>query len=314
MGTTTKEYKGRGLRDGILKTSLDSGKLKKMLKVIIEDKNKDLDVQIRNNYLNIYYKGGNIAKVNSEQSIEFDMFYFYQDEDKPKKEILKDASIMAKLKKQRNDLITKFKKHNYDVFFEEAKEVMEKWLKIHPKPERMEQHQMSLDNKYGKSNYTIIDLEYQVSTKSPFACEFTPKGKTKPKKPRFDIIAVDGNGQLCVIELKKGEGALKGTSGLKEHWYCYDLSVGINHKPFVEEMKMILQQKQEYDLIDDKVKITKAIPKFMFAYAFDKKTSIISQESAFINEYNELYKEIEKNIDVIKINPGTFKLLNLWKL
>ena len=72
MGTT-KEYKGRGIHKINFINSLKSGKLKKMLDLI--NKDDDLDVQIRNNYLNIYYMGGNIAKINSERSIVFDMYY-----------------------------------------------------------------------------------------------------------------------------------------------------------------------------------------------------------------------------------------------
>ncbi len=80
------EYLGRGIHKPKVIASLKRGKLREMLDIINND--NDLDVQIRNDYLNIYYKGGNIAKVNSENSVEFDMFYFYLEHDEsPKKEI-----------------------------------------------------------------------------------------------------------------------------------------------------------------------------------------------------------------------------------
>jgi len=72
-----KDYKylGRGIHKEKFVKSLVNGNLKQMLIAINND--NDLDIQIRNNYLNIYYKGGSIAKVNSEKSIVFDEFYFY---------------------------------------------------------------------------------------------------------------------------------------------------------------------------------------------------------------------------------------------
>ena len=299
------EYLGRGIHNEKFVESLKNGNLSKMLKVINND--SDLDVQIRNDYLNIYYKGGNIAKVNSEGSVEFDKFYFYLDmKNIPTKNRKQNVIVVKELTTKRNLLISRFKDKKYEDYFGDAKDIMDKWLKVNPKPERMEQHQLSIENQYNKSDYTIIDLEYQVSTKSDFACKFIPKGKGKPKKPRFDIIAVNKQGKLCVIELKKGMGALKNTSGLKEHWDCYQQSIGLNHQPFINEMKKLLEQKQVFNLINKQVKIEWPIPEFMFAYSYDDKTSIKEQYEKFLDEYNK----IGSTIYVIKLKTGTSKLLD----
>jgi len=297
------EYLGRGIHNKKFAESLMNGKLRQMLIAISND--KDLDVQIRKNYLNIYYQGGNIARVNSEKSVEFDKFYFYLDmKTIPKKYLGQDQ--IDKLTAKRDLLISKFKAGNYEAYFENAKEIMDKWFKVNPKPERLEQHKLSIENQYNKSDYTIIDLEYEVSILCDFACSYIPNKKDKPKKPRFDIIAINKQGKLCVIELKKGIKALGNTSGLKEHWDCYQQSIGRNHQRFMSEMKNLLKQKQDFNLIDKQVEINSPIPEFLFAHSYDAKKPEIDQDKAFQKEYNK----IGAIIQILKLPYGTSKLMD----
>jgi hypothetical protein len=286
---TKEKYLGRGIHKQKFLNSLTTGKLKPMLDAINHD--TELDIQIRNNYLNIYFDGGNIAKVSSENSVSFDKNYFYTEKAIPTKEI--DDETKDLLKQKRKELINKFKQGNFSEYFQEAKSVMKKWFSANPKPEREEQHQLAIQNRYGNSHYTIIDIEYQVSTESEFYCKFTPEGKDKPKKPRFDIIAVDRYGKLCVIELKKGTGALGSTSGLKEHFECYRLSIGRNHKPFMNEMKKLLAQKQSFGLIDKHLEIVSDRPEFMFAYSFATDDQE-KEKSTFQKYYDELPEKPHK--------------------
>jgi hypothetical protein len=299
-----EKYLGRGIHSKVFLKALESGKLKLMLDVINTDMHRDLDVQIRNNYLNIYYNGGNIAKVNSENSIEFDAFYFCLEKDRSRNEIVKDKVAMDALKEKRDALIAAFKKGDYAAYFSEAKKVMDAWLSLYNKPERKEQHQLSLENRYGKSDYTIIDLEYEVSTESAFACKLT-SANGKAKKPRFDIIAVDRTGKLCVIEFKKGSGALTGIAGLQEHYACYQHSIGLNHKPFVDEMRNLLKEKQALNLIDKKVEIIAPEPEFMFAYAYASNHKE-REDRLFEREYTKL----KAAIHVIKLKADSVKLIN----
>lgn len=289
------QYKGRGIHDEKMYNSLLNGNLRKMLNVVAE--NDDLDVQIRNDYLNIYYRGGNIAKVNSERSIEFDEKYFCL------------PGIDTNGKEEKRGLVEKFKKCDYKAYFETAKQVMDKWFKEHPNPERDEQHLLAVANKYAQSDYTIIDLEYQVSIQSEFSCTFTPQGKSKPKKPRFDIIAVNKRGQVAVIELKKGVGALENTSGLQEHLDCYNASIGKNYAPFMSEMQKLLAQKQQLGLADNAIRITDQAPVFMFAYAYND--SILDEEQS--RKFMKIYDSIKSGspVSVIWLERGSHKLLDL---
>lgn len=289
-----EEYLGRGIHNEKFLNALKLGKLKPMMDVINSD--CQLDIQIRNNYLNIYYNGGNIAKVNSENSVEFDKKYFYTDmKDLPTKYLGTEA--LKELTCKRDNLISIFKEGNFEDYFSEAKQVMDKWFGKRPNPERRKQHQLSIQNRYGKSDYTIIDIEYQVSKKSRFYC--------KPKTPRFDIIAVSKTGKICVIELKKGSRALRGKSGLEEHYKCYNESIGRLHEPFIKEMRNLLDQKQDLKLINNQVKITSSEPQFMFAYSYVS-DSIGPEDDIF----EKAKAEIGQSIDVIKLKKGSWKLLD----
>ena len=123
------KYLGRGIHIEKFVESLKIGNLKEMLQVINNDNR--LDVQIRKDYMNIYYRGGSIAKVNSESSVVFDKFYFYLDmENISKKDIKLNTDEVTKLKLKRDSLTSKFKAGEYKDYFEQAKTVMDEWLKI----------------------------------------------------------------------------------------------------------------------------------------------------------------------------------------
>jgi hypothetical protein len=284
---------------------LKSGKLKGMLEVVNADEN--LDIQIRENYLNIYYKGGNIAKVNSEKSIEFDKFYFYLDTDKvPKNEAKKDSNLCLSLKKKKDKLIECFKEGDYQTFFDQAKEVMDAWFDCYSKSkeERKEQHELSLHNRDWQSEFAIIDIEYQVSRLSPF------KYENGEKYPRFDIIAVK-DGSIYVIELKKGTKALSKKSGLQDHWDSYKYSIDRNPIPFIKEMKNLIEQKQMLGLIDKHIQITSEKPIFAIAYAYDdKEPSSEKQWKALMSECEKI-RDTSISIPIIRVSNN--KLEEVWK-
>ena len=94
------KYLGRGIHNIKFAQSLMNGNLRQMLLLI--NKDNDLDVQIRNDYMNIYYKGGNIAKVSSEKSVVFDKFYFYFDmKTVPTKDIKQNAKRVMEFSSQK---------------------------------------------------------------------------------------------------------------------------------------------------------------------------------------------------------------------
>lgn len=237
----------------------------------------DLDVQIRDNYLNIYYQGGNLLRIHP-RTLFFDEFYFHRGaKDLRKTQLIErandgDKTCIARwesYKKQRDNMLETLKNDGMGTYSAEMKKIMNEWesdlntIGI-SHDEKNEQQQISMNNR-GTTPYTVIDLEYAVSTTSAFSYN----GKLEKKVPRFDIIAVDKTGQLYVIELKTGLGAIDNDSGIGPHMDCFKHTIGRDENNiFVSEMAGLLKQKKELSLIDKSIKIDeKKKPLFIFAFS-----------------------------------------------
>ena len=244
---------------------LTVGKLSDLLQCIIHD--AELDLQIRGNYINVYYKGGNILRIKP-RSFEFDEMYFNDSKVKISSEAKKDAIIHTELIKQKEALIEKLKDNKPKEYFCEAKAVMDKWaLSISEKKtfeEKKEQQEIALANRKD-TDFVVLDLEYAVSRNSEF--NHVKTAQIKKEVPRFDIIAIH-NGRLVVIELKKGLGAVPGTSGVKPHMDCFEYTIGQDiNGLFIREMQTLLAQKKALGLLDKQLEIKDEKPLFMFAFA-----------------------------------------------
>ena len=121
-----------------------------------------------------------------------------------------------------------------------------------------------MDSNSNNTPYIVLDLEYQVSTKSEFAYD----GNRDKKMPRFDIIAINSDtGQLCVMELKKDGGALEGKSGVECHIDSFKHTIGRDsNKLFIKEMKNLYEQKRTMKLIESNVEISNVEPEFLFLF------------------------------------------------
>lgn len=173
-------------------TELSNGKLRDVIKYILDD--TEMDVQVRDNYLNIYYKGGNILRIKP-QTFFFDKFYFYLGHPNgyPKSHIEKVASgkekeinhrttrpipskseamdIVSNLDMMSNKLI-QYLPENPEKFFSQAKSVMDSWFGIWSHQERHDQQEISTTNRSADSNsdLAVIDIEYARAV-TLVACE-----------------------------------------------------------------------------------------------------------------------------------------------
>ena len=179
----------------------------------------------------------------------------------------KCIALWESYKEKREEMLNILKKDGMSNYCPKMKSIMKEWeddlRSIGIKhDEKNDQQQISMNNR-GKTSYTVVDLEYAVSRDSSFFYDLTKK------VPRFDIIAVDKSGQLYVIELKTGLGAIDGDSGMRAHIDCFEHTIGRDQEgAFVKEMAGLLKQKQNLNLIDRSLKIDPSKkPQFIFAFS-----------------------------------------------
>lgn len=227
----------RGLSDQF-KIDLKTGILKAVLDAVKSD--YTLCLEIRENFINIYYSGGNILRI-SEKSIgnyefTFDVEYIGNRNVK--------ATIVSLDKKISNDKHVEswldkiaILKNQMDVYFTKL-----------PKEERRYQQLVVHENNFGgPSNHT----DY-------FICDI----ENAKDDSRFDMVAVHWRSKgsirkqnqdlgLALIEMKYTDNALTKTSGLVDHIEKLDafLSKSNDLKNLKDEMKTTFNQKIELGLL-----------------------------------------------------------------
>lgn len=204
-------------------------------------------VHIRHNYLNIYYLGVSMLKISFKRDASPQ---YYVDDGYFKHSDVQKDSLMASLKE------------DPAAYFRDMKKVMDEWSKQsrHKHKEKQTQQNINLANrKPTDSDFTVVDLEYAYAV-----------GSNKyGGAPRFDIVAIDNNThQLVVFELKDGNGATGGTSGVKPHIDNFNKTfAGEKRKDFKHEMALMVKQMKELDLLDKDVCVDEEREvKFMFIY------------------------------------------------
>lgn len=217
-------------------TDLKSGKLKEILDFIQHD--HTLDIEIRENYINIYYRGGNILKVIEKGKGRYDFNF-----DKKYLNISPHitSSILSGYKTSQDW-------YNY---FPLMKQAMDFYFSKNKKEEREYQQLVVRENNYSTlangTDYFIIDIEYDNHEKARFdliAVEWPSKGSDRKLAKNFKP-------KLVVIEMKYGDKAISGSAGMKKHWndFVAFTSNTIKLSAFKTEMLELFRQKRELGLI-----------------------------------------------------------------
>jgi hypothetical protein len=213
------------LNHGVLKSFLTSVKL-----------DDALCLEIRNNYINIYYRGGNLFRITSEKG----MYKVYFDPNYAK-EYCKPLPIINPT--------------DYPVWINNIpilKSAMDSYFIDNQKHEREFQQLVERDNNYSSiatgTDYFIADIEYANSDNGS----------------RFDMLAVKWKSQgrgvdrkdptkatLSFIEMKYGDSALRGKSGIQTHVadLLKFLSNNKDRDQIVDEVNSLFEQKLKLGLI-----------------------------------------------------------------
>ena len=215
--------------------------LSRLLQTVIAD--KTLCLEIRANYINIYYRGGNLIKLeekNGDYAAFFDRNYLLDPDSThlpPQISIQKITSF--------DDLTPWINS------IPMLKNEMDKWFGKYPKDEREFQQVMVRENNFGRTakgtDYFICDIEY-TSTYGRFdlIAAYWPSSSAEHKD--------NTNVGLAFIEIKYSEQSLKGSAGIQAHIRDMTRYFGENEDNFAalkEEMRTLFNQKLELGLIDN---------------------------------------------------------------
>lgn len=246
----------RKLSDVFL-NDLCGGLLQPLLVRVKQD--NTLMLAIRDGYINIYYRGGNIVRIKSKSngrySPTFDSQYNIFNKTLP----CLPADIVS-----RNDV---------EMWLESLprlKEIMDFYFSAHPKPEREFQQLVARENNdstiSNTSEYFISDIEFADSELGA----------------RFDMLAIrwlasqrkDGNKcKAALIEMKYADGALDGNAGLLKHLKDIDDFIGNQtcYRNLLETMENQFNQLDQLGLL----KFNKGKSNAKIALSVDDKPELI---------------------------------------
>lgn len=260
--------KSRGLSDDFL-SELEKGLLSPILDMVRID--ATLCLEIRENYINIYYRGGNILRIKEKDELytaSFDRKYLVEETTCVPK------NLPTKLTSSQNV-------NSWLLAIPFLKNEMDLWFGRNPKNEREFQQLIVRENNVGKcakgTDYFICDIEY---------ANFNG---------RFDLIAVrwpssgserknNKNIGIAFIEMKYCDGALTGKAGIKEH--LKDMNEFLSDQTRLDslkiEMKNVFNQMRRLKLINnqkDIAQFNKDKPEYIFILAnHDPASSVLKRE------------------------------------
>lgn len=221
--------------------------------------NSELCLEIRNGYINIYYRGGNLLRITQKKagySFYFDSKYCLNKENEMNHHTFKNLD-----NKQPGVY-----EANFDLMMNE----MDDWFQFHPKAEREFQHNLL------KTDFNIIDIEYQIKNNC-----------------RLDMLFYREN-KLIIVENKFGNGAVGGNAGIAKHYHdmCDIIENDLYRVEIMNSVVNISQAKFKLglsDLVIDRDDIEDIEILFIFA-DFNKRSNGI------VGQMKQIEKRLEAKI------------------
>jgi len=214
----------------------DNGLLHSILERVKQD--HTLMLAIRSNYINIYYRGGNLVRIEEQKEgsyrFHFDENYNIAGEELP---------TLPTTAENKDDTA------KWVNAFPHLEEVMDMYFAKHNKPEREFQQLIARSNNFSNmanaSEYFISDIEFAD----------TELGS------RFDMLAIrwlanqrksGSNCRAALIEMKYGDNALGGDAGLIKHLRDMDALISDNNRfaAILETMESQFNQLDQLGLLN----------------------------------------------------------------
>ena len=195
-----------------------------------------LDLEIRENYMNIYYRGGSLFKLMPENKIFKTVFnlnyYNIENEIDDSDTEINIEVIYISDSESCKEFVNIIKNR---------KQVMDRWFSNHPKLEREFQQIIARENNLSqKSNFYICDIEVTDQSSSS---RFDMTLIQRPDRSPYSKL------KLYVAELKYGDSAIKEKSGIVDH-YVKTTKIPLSElKSMRESALLILNFKKEMKLI-----------------------------------------------------------------
>jgi len=210
-----------------------------LLHPILERLKQDhtLMLSIRESYINIYYRGGNILRVKEQSKGCYSAFF----DNKYNKSVLPVSDLSDIIENQGAA-------REWVASFQDLKGIMDFYFSKYSKPEREFQQLVARENNFStisnQSEYFVSDIEFADPNLGA----------------RFDILALrwlasqrknTSNCLPALIEMKYGDDALGGNAGVLKHLQDIDalISDSGKYKALLKTMEMQFKQLDELGLL-----------------------------------------------------------------
>ena len=224
---------------------------------ILEAVRKDdtLELELRGDSVNIYYRGGSIFKIFENKGV-YDIYF--------------DTNYCTRNSIQLSSFPTIDEAVKNIPLYKQA---MDWWFHDHPKYEREFQQLIVRENNShrnmsGGTDYFIVDIEYadENARFDMVALKWLSKGSV-----RKDVNKVS----LSLIEVKYGDGALTGGAGIQKHLDDFQSFLNDSQKvsDFCKDMSRVFYQKCKLGLVEGlkesqfEVNISSINPEVIFVFA-----------------------------------------------
>lgn len=261
---------------------------------------KELIFAVRKDEIHIYYLGGRILKITkSYDKLKFSFDWKYARKEKGSDEFNEYSDTLKMLNDNPYD-VDLWIKH-----FKVLKHCMENFRKnVSHNAERQLQQELELANRDFNGEVIVVDNEYGVRQEH----------NRSSKLCKVDLVTIykdSGKYKICLVELKRGGGAIGGKAGIAEHIGDFDVFLKKRKPDIIASINNLIEyKKSNHSLfnVPDGIKISEDTDICVSILCYDLPEQQWSRTLSLIEE-----KRKEINFDLhcnIKLNS---KCLGLSK-